>query len=275
MASLYRLDRTLIRISGADALGFLDNLLTQDLTGLPESAVKYAALLTPQGKVLADMMLYWQAPDTIVITADPQRSTDLQRRLTMYKLRARVEIANADDLHEIWSEVTFDGALADPRLPALGYRKLAPRADAERLEDAAPHYEALRFTRGVPDLGRDIAPDEAFALEALLEELNGVDFQKGCFVGQENVSRMKRRATTRRKLCPVNFEGPPPTFGAPIQAGPAEIGSIRHGGAGRAIAFLRLDRAREALSAGQTLTAEGRPLQLDPPAWLIQPDASA
>jgi folate-binding Fe-S cluster repair protein YgfZ len=110
-----------------------------------------------------------------------------------------------------------------------------------------------------------------FALEALLEELNGVDFKKGCFVGQENVSRMKRRATTRKKFCPIAFDGAPPVFGAPVSAGPADLGTLRTGTNGRALALLRLDRALEAVRAGHDLTVEGRSVRLDPPPWLILP----
>src|SRR5690606_32158292 len=118
---------------------------------------------------------------------------------------------------------------------------------------------------------RDAAPEEVFALEALLEELNGVDFKKGCFIGQENVSRMKRRATTRRKFCPIAFDGEAIPYGATVRAGEAEIGAVRSGGAGRAIALLRLDRALEALDAGAPLSAAGRSIRLDPPPWLTLP----
>jgi folate-binding protein YgfZ len=117
-------------------------------------------------------------------------------------------------------------------------------------------------------LARDAAAEEVFALEALLEELHGVDFQKGCFIGQENVSRMKRRATTRRKFCPIVFEGGPPAPGTVVMSGAAELGSVRSGVAGRGIALVRLDRA---LNATAPLTAGGRPVRLDPPPWLILP----
>ena len=133
-------------------------------------------------------------------------------------------------------------------------------------------YESRRVALGVPDLARDAEPEELFALEGLLEELNGVDFQKGCFVGQENVSRMKRRATTRKKFCPVVFDGDPPAHGTPVSAGPADLGAIRTGAAGRAIALLRLDRA---LAAEGSLMADGKPVRLDPPPWLILPEAQA
>lgn len=266
MTGPFRLDRALIRVSGPDAVSFLDNLLTQDVTRLEAARVQYAALLSPQGKVLADMLL-WAEDGAIVIEAARKRADDLLRRLTMYKLRAQVAIA-ADTRAVLWSAKTFRGAAPDPRNPDLGWRStVAP--DAEPNGDDA--YDAHRLALGVPDLARDCTPEEVFAGEALLEELNGVDFQKGCFVGQENVSRMKRRATTRKKFCPVVFDGPAPAFGAPVVAGAAELGQIRTGGAGRAMALLRLDRALAAQQDGVKITAEGREMRLDPPAWLILP----
>ncbi len=263
-----RLDRTLIRVSGPDAAPFLDNLLTQNVTRLADARVLYAALLSPQGKALADMML-WAAGDAIVIEADPARGADMLRRLGMYKLRAQVTLEDVSAMHAVlWATEPFEGASPDPRLGALGWRALTQAAPAPQGDVA---YDALRLSVGAPDLARDAAPEEVFAGEALLEELNGVDFQKGCFVGQENVSRMKRRATTRKKFCPVVFEGPAPAYGAIVTAGAAEIGQIRTGAEGRAIALLRLDRALAAQQDGVQLSAEGREMRLDPPSWLILP----
>ena len=271
MAQLFHLDRALIRVSGPDAVSFLHNLLTQSVETL--DAPRYSALLSPQGKVIADMIL-WPDADGIVVDAPASRGADLLRRLSMYKLRAQVSVTDAaDDLAVIWSATMFDGAAPDPRLSGddLGYRKLAAHADAVSLADGASALDAMRIGAGVPDLALDAQPEEVFAGEALLEELNGVDFQKGCFVGQENVSRMKRRATTRKKFCRIIFDGAAPTYGAAIKAGGAEIGTVRSSGAGRAIALVRLDRAIEASENGVSLSAEGREIRLDPPPWLILP----
>lgn len=261
-----RLNRTLIRVSGADRIGFLNNLLTQDVEKLAEAGVLQAALLSPQGKLLADMLL-WADGDSVLVETDPSRGAGLLNKLALYKLRAAVEIEDITGrLHVLWSPEVFEGGKPDPRFPnaELGWRAIAPLTAPDG--DAA--YDAHRLALGVPDLARDAAPEEVFALEGLLEELNGVDFQKGCFVGQENVSRMKRRATTRKKFCPVVFEGEPPAYGAPILSDGAEIGSVRGGATGRALALLRLDRA---LAAPNTLTAAGRQLLLAPPPWLILP----
>jgi len=271
MTGPYRLDRALIRVSGPDAVAFLDNLLTQNVARLADAGVLYGALLSPQGKVLADMLLWNDAGDGVLIETAPSRAADLQRRLTMYKLRAHVGIEDVSGQFPVlWSPERFPGAAADPRLPELGWREVSS-LPPERLDSPAGDgaFDAYRLALGVPDLARDAAVDEVFALEALLEELNGVDFQKGCFVGQENVSRMKRRATTRKKFCPIVFDGDAPAFGAPISAGAADIGTVRTSGAGRAMALVRLDRA-----AGQDLTVAGRNARLALPAWLILPSAA-
>lgn len=263
----YRLDRYLVRVSGADARQFLQGLLTQNLDKLDDAGVLYAALLNPQGKLVADMMLWPEAEGGVVIDADPARGGDLMRRLAMYKLRAQVALADVSEAHAILYDLApFDGAIPDPRLASLGWRRLA--APQQDVEDGAAILVLRQLAEGVPDLARDANPEEVFALETLLDELNGVDFAKGCFVGQENVSRMKRRATTRKKFCPIVFEGDAPPFGTPVLAGDAEIGSVRTGGPGRAIALLRLDRAVEAPDA---LHAGGKPVRLDPPTWLILP----
>jgi tRNA-modifying protein YgfZ len=269
MDTLYRLDRALIEISGADARTFLQDLLTQDLDRLDAKGMEYAALLSPQGKVIADMLL-WAAGKDVLIDVDSKYAAQVEKRLQMYKLRRAVTIYWTEEIGPVvWSPEPFEGARRDPRLEGLGWRGFA-NVRTNPL-DGAETFEAHRIALGVPDLARDAQPEEVFAGEALLEELNGVAFDKGCFVGQENVSRMKRRATTRKKFCPVVFESEPIAYGAPVLAGAAEIGSVRSGVAGRAIALLRLDRALEAVAAGQDLTAAGRQIRLDPPPWLILP----
>jgi folate-binding protein YgfZ len=268
--AMFQLDRRVLRVSGPEARGFLHNLLTQDVETLTEGA-RYAALLTPQGKVITDMMVA-TAGDALLLDVPSARADDLLRRLTMYKLRAQVNV-EATPLVIVWSESRFDGANTDPRTPSgeLGWRAIAAASEAPN-GDARLAQKLLDF--GAPDLTRDATPEEVFALEALLDELHGVDFAKGCFVGQENVSRMKRRATTRRKFCPIVFDGAAIAAGAPVRAGEAELGAVRGGGDGRAMALLRLDRAQEAQAAGTPITAAGREMRLDPPPWLILPASS-
>ncbi|MES1158537.1 MAG: folate-binding protein, partial [Terricaulis silvestris] len=200
----------------------------------------------------------------------------LRAKLTLYRLRAKVEIGPIEARLGVFAGDVAGGAIlsaADPRLPEAGLRAIA-LAEGAAPEAEPEAYRARRIEAGLPDLAHDAAPEEVFALEALFEELNGVDFQKGCFVGQENVSRMKRRATTRKKFCPVTFEGAAPPVGTAVTAGGAEIGGVRSGIEGRAIALLRLDRAHEALEKGEALLAGGKVLHLAAPSWLIMPSAT-
>lgn len=268
----YHPDRSVLRVAGEEAGAFLDALLTNDVSAATPAQPVYAALLTPQGKLIADAIAHRGEDDALLLDVARDRAGDLLRRLTLFRLRRKIELADVSDTLRV--EIHTDaqtGLPPDPRRPdgALGARILT----ATPTHAAAPfaEYEAFRIAAGFPDPALDAQPEEVFALEALLEELNGVDFQKGCFVGQENVSRMKRRATTRRKFCRVAFEGDAPAFGTPVVAGPVTLGEIRSGIAGRAIALLRLDRALEAAEAGTPLLAGDKPVRLDPPDWLILP----
>lgn len=268
-----RLNRSLIRVSGPDARSFLQGVLTQDVERLGGAPVLYAGLLTPQGKVFADMFLWDGADGAVTIDVDARRGGDLLARLMLYKLRAQVEIQDVGGAQVIVaSDQEFDAGVADPRLPQLGWRALISAKSAPAFAQTSALTER-RIALGVPDLALDAAPEEAFALEALFEELHGVDFQKGCFIGQENVSRMKRRATTRRKFCAIAFDGAPPAFGASIRAGEADLGSVRSGVAGAALALIRLDRALDAARRGEELHAGDKRVRLAAHDWLILPSA--
>ena len=270
----HTLDRTLISVAGEDATAFLHNLLTQNLEGMEDGAVRYAALLSPQGKVTTDMFV-WRTGARYLLDAPASRGSDLLRRLMLYKLRSRVVIADANaELVVCWDESRFSSAQPDPRLADLGWRALSARRESAGPsgdEGLARHALSL----GVPDLARDAAPEEVFALEALLYELSGVDMNKGCYVGQENVSRMMRRATTRKKFCPIEFDGDAPASGTPVQADGVDVGVARRVIPGRAMTLLRLDRALDALADGVMLTINGAPARLAPPPWLILPQRQA
>ncbi|MBL8551899.1 MAG: folate-binding protein YgfZ [Hyphomonadaceae bacterium] len=262
------LEHRVLRIAGPDAASFLNNLLTNDLDRLRQSQVLYAGLLTPQGKVFADLFV-WRGEDALFVETP---SAELLPRLAMYKLRAQATIEDVSD--RLFAQFHLEPqspqplAAPDPRRPGYGWRRLAPipaPADPGRLL-------AHRLAAGVPELSADAGPGEVFALEALFEELNGVAFDKGCFVGQENVSRMKRRATTRKKFCRLAVEDAPGK-GTPVLAGEVEVGDIRAAADGRGIGLLRLDRALEAAAQGRALSVGGAPARLDPPEWLILPRA--
>jgi tRNA-modifying protein YgfZ len=270
--ALYAPQRSVLRVAGEEAGVFLDALVTNDVSQAAPEAPVYAGLLSAQGKVIADFFAF-RAPDqALLLDVAASRGADLLARLKLFRLRRKIDI---DDVSDAWRVLVRTdaqaGLPADPRRPAgdLGARYL--EAMAATTSDPLEDYAAMRIALGVPDMETDAAPEEVFALEALFEELHGVDFQKGCFIGQENVSRMKRRATTRRKFCRIAFEGPAPAPRTTISAGPAQIGDVRSGIDGRAIAFVRLDRALEAEDKKTPLMAGDVHVRLDPPAWLIFP----
>ena len=258
------LEHRVLRVSGPDAFTLINNLLTNDLDLLKDTPVLYAGLLTPQGKVFADMFV-WRDGEALLLETP---CAELLARLSMYKLRADATIEDVSD--RLFASFDPDGAAngafaaPDPRLPGYGWRSLGPQKASHDPARLLLH----RLEAGVPELSEDAAQGEVFALEALFEELNGVAFDKGCFVGQENVSRMKRRATTRKKFCRLAVEGAP-AKGALIAAGQSELGDVRAAASGRALGFLRLDRALAALDEG--LSAGGAPARLDPPDWLLLP----
>lgn len=260
------LPRRVLRVSGDDAGAFLDSILTRDATDAAPAAPVYAALLSPQGKLQADLFIHRDADGSFRLDIAADRFTEVSNRLTLMRLRRKAIVEPADDLHVV-ADLDPGAGPPDPRAPdgALGARLISENADADTPFAA---YEARRTRAGYPDPATDAAPEEVFGLEALLEELHGVDFHKGCFVGQENVSRMKRRATTRRKFCRIAFEGPPPPRGTPVTAGDVTLGDVRSGVDGAAIALLRLDRA---LGAPAPLFAGQIEVRLDPPSFLILP----
>lgn len=284
----YLYDPALLRIAGPDAAHFLDNLLTRNVADLAPGGVAYAGLLTPQGKVIADMFVWRDWDESFLLEPALARAGALLQRLRLYKLRAKVEIEDVTGSRrgslQVRVKTTFadpgaGGILVapDPRPPAKMERALAPRDLVGLVVDefapimSAADVRTSRIEAGLPDLSEDAAPEELFALEALFEELGGVDFHKGCFVGQENVSRMKRRATTRRKLTRVRLSEPV-AAGTPIVAGEAQLGDVRACAGRTAMALLRLDRAQEALDKGDALSAAGVRVDLDPPDWLIRPN---
>jgi hypothetical protein len=258
--------RALIRISGPDWRGFLQGLLTQDVDTLAVGEARFAALLTPQGKLMFDLFVVGE-PDGCLIDAAAERRAALIQRLGLYKLRAKVEIA-ADEGAVLARWPAPAGPLGpgwttDPRLPQLGLRGYgadAP-ADAETVNEAA--YDAHRLALGVPDPAADAPPETTYPIEADFDLLGGIDFKKGCFVGQETTSRMKRRGVIKSRMLPIVFEGETPAFGAEVMAGDLRAGEVRTGADGRAMALVRLDRIGTA-----PLTVDGQPVRVEWPAFL-------
>ena len=253
-----RLDsRALIRVSGPDARPFLHNLLTQDVETLAGGELRFGALLSPPGRLLFDLFLIGEADGVLLDVAADRRDALLQR-LSMYKLRAQVTV-EADDrpVFASWPEVA-DGFTADPRAPALGGRRYGGAIEAHAAE---AEWQAHRLAVGVPDPAADAPSDKTYPIEANVDLLNGIDFQKGCFVGQETTSRMKRRGAIKNRMLPLAFDGPPPPFGAEVLNGDLRAGELLSGMDGAAMALLRLDRIEGAL------TIDGRPVTVRLPDW--------
>lgn len=242
--------RRILRLSGADARSFLQGLVTNDVAGLDQGLV-YAALLTPQGKYLADFFLTAEGED-VLLDVDAALAEGLVKRLGMYRLRAAVEIEETGLQVKRGTGPAPEGALADPRHPDMGWRLYG----AEGGDDGSG-WDAIRVARCIPETGVELTPD-TYILEAGFEALNGVDFRKGCYVGQEVTARMKHKTELRKGLQVVDIEGAAPA-GTEITAGGKPAGTLFTQAGGKAIAYLRYDRARGAeLTAGEaTLRWDG------------------
>ncbi len=269
-------DRAVVRVSGPAAHGFLQGLITNDIDKAKPGGAIHAGLLTPQGKILFDFFVV-PAADGFLLEIAKAKAGELAQRLGFYKLRAQVEIAEDPSfaLAAAWGAPPPlpDGAIAyaDPRLSALSLRiLLQAEADARNLGctiAAEDEYHAHRIALGVPEGGRDYAFGDTFPHEAMFDRLAGVDFDKGCFIGQEVVSRMEHRGIARKRIVGVEGEGPLPPSGTEITAGGAPVGTLGSVSEHSGLALLRLDRAEEAKAAGLPLRAGEVTVDLRIPAW--------
>jgi folate-binding protein YgfZ len=266
-------DRGIVSVSGADAAGFLQGLLTNDVERLEPGEARYAGLLTPQGKILFDMIVV-RAPgsDGAVYLLDcaAAQAADLAKRLGFYKLRAKVAIFDESATRAVaafWGgePAAVEGGVlyADPRDPRLGWRAILPRPIAAALGSGhAGEYEGLRIGVVAAKGGIDFTYGDAFPHDANLDLLHGVDFDKGCYVGQEVVSRMKHRGTGRKRIVRVKLDGPAPAPGVPVMDRELAVGALGSSSGREALALLRLDRVEDAAAAGRTLSAGGVGLAL-------------
>ena len=286
-------DRGVLEITGADRVTFLQGLVSNDVRKLSPSHALYAAFLTPQGKYLHDFFLVARG-ERILLDGERTRLPDLLRRLSMFKLRAKVALVDVSD--KLAVAVAFgadangklglggdagaaapfgDGiAYTDPRVADLGVRLILPRDGAERaleatgLAHAVPeHYDQLRLSLGVPNGSRDLTVEKAVLLEAGFDELHGVDWDKGCYMGQELTARTKYRGLIKKRLMPVAVEGALPEPGTAIMLGDHEAGEIRSGRGKIALALLRLEAVEEAARSHTPLRAGGARLTPIKPAW--------
>lgn len=274
-------ERGLLTLAGEETRRFLQGLISNDVEKVSPARSIYAALLSPQGKFLHDFFLVqWQ--DGLILDCEAERRADLTRRLTLYRLRSKVQIADASAglcVRVAWGDgaaerlglpaepgasAAFAGGMAvvDPRLPELGVRlvgedaALSAALEARGFRSADPlDYHRRRLALGVPDGSRDLPVDKAFLLENNFEELNGVDFGKGCYVGQELTARTKYRGLVRKRLFRVDGDGPLPPAGTPVMMGDREAGILYSGLGAQGLALLRLEPIQEAAESGAPLTA--------------------
>ena len=277
-------ERGIVAVSGEDAKDFLQGLITNDIGKVSKTAAIYAALLTPQGKFLHDFFIALHK-DRYLLDCEAARIPDLVKRLTMYRLRAKVDIADESDKWQVGvmlhpgdetdpppagaAKTRFDGvSYTDPRHAGLGERTIRlidenddfPTDEAVREANRA-EYHARRIALGIPDSGADLVAEKSMPLESGFDELNGVDFQKGCYVGQEVTARMKHRNLVKKRLLPITFEGEV-AAGAPVKSGETDAGEVRSATKGRGLALLRLDLVEKG-----GLTADGVAVTPQKPDW--------
>jgi tRNA-modifying protein YgfZ len=271
-------DRSVVRVAGEDAKRLLQGLISNDMELLESQPAMHAALLSPQGKILFEFFVARAGGNVLLETAAAQ-AQNLRKRLMLYKLRAKVEISEAPHyrVFVLWGEAPRcpclgPGSIAfvDPRLAQLGLRIIADSEAADSLAAAglapAEAWHAHRIALGVPEAGRDYPLGDSFLHEANLDQLGGVSFSKGCFVGQEVASRMQHRGGGRKRVIPVEGKEALAPNSA-LKAGTLSLGFIGSVAGSRGLALVRLDRAAEALAAGAILTADGIPVSLLKPAW--------
>ncbi len=251
--------RALLRVGGPEARPFLHRLLTQEVETLAAGELRYGALLTPQGRVLYDLFL-WGEADGVRVDVAADRRDEFLAKLKMFRLRAAVTLDLDEDAVFAAPGGASPGAgwRPDPRAPAAGWRFAGPPPPAADASAAAA-YEVARVALGLPDVVADALSDRAYVTELDLDLLNGVDYRKGCFPGQETTSRMKRRGGVRSRVLPLRVEGA--SRGAEVLAGTLRAGEVTACGESRALALLRVDRL------GGPLTVDGAPASLERPFW--------
>ena len=276
-------DRGVVKVAGDDARKFLNGLVTCDMARVTPAAARFAALLTPQGKIIVDFIIAEAAAEDgggFFLDCPRALAAALVEKLNFYKLRAKViceDLSEVLGVMAVWdgtAETEYGLCYADPRLPALGSRIMLPPQTANEaaadlgatLTDASA-YEAHRICLGVPRGGADFMYGDTFPHEADMDQLVGVDFDKGCYVGQEVVSRVQHRNSARSRVVPVTYDGPAPLGGLPVTAGDKQIGMFGSAAAGNGLALMRLDRFAEAQAAGLAISSGGVDLKPHRPDW--------
>ena len=285
MKAAFLPDRGVVKVSGEDARNFLNGLVTTDLTLLRPGLGRFGALLTPQGKIAVDFLITEAPPGHgggFLLDCPRALAQGLADKLGFYKLRAKVAVENLSDGFGVlaaWDgEPTIkpDLAFADPRSAALGWRILAPAELAQKVADLigaelvdGSAYDAHRIAAGVPRGGLDFSYGDAFPHETNMDRLHGVDFDKGCYVGQEVVSRMQHRGTARTRTVRILLDDFSPEPGMAILAGDKVVGTLGSTAAPNGLALIRIDRAADALAAGMPLTSGGIAIRVADPDDLV------
>ncbi len=267
-------DRGILELKGVDAAPFLQRLITNSVLDIPAGESRYAALLTPQGKLLVDFFVVPLAQEAgYLVDCLKEQASELMKRLTLHKMRANIAIA--DKSGDLGVAAVFGGGgpdgiegirYRDMRTPGMGLRTIAKRDALRRIANVSEaDYEAHRIAQGVPKGGADFAYGDTFVHEANLDLLHGVDFKKGCYVGQEVVARVEFRKSARKRIVKIRFDGKAPAQGTQIMAGDVVIGQVGSTAGGEGLAMVRLDRLEEARVAGIALKAGEVPVAITAP----------
>jgi folate-binding protein YgfZ len=286
-------DRGLLKVSGDDAIDFLQGLVTNDVSKAAPGRALYSAMLSPQGKYLYDFFIIHMNGE-LAIDCESGRLGEFKRKLNMYKLRSKVELTEINQAFIVSAFIgdnvaealqlnnsegvakSFLGGIAfiDPRVTGIGGRAVIPRENAEeKLIEAGfsagnpEEYESLRLSLGLPDGSRDMVVDKAILLENGFQELNGIDWEKGCYMGQELTARTHYRGLIKKRLMPVQIEGPLPAPGTAVMLGDKNVGEMRSGNAERGLALIRLEQFKDVLKSGEGFSAEGTTLRPVKPEW--------
>ncbi|MEI5677497.1 MULTISPECIES: CAF17-like 4Fe-4S cluster assembly/insertion protein YgfZ [unclassified Mesorhizobium] len=273
-------DRIVISVSGPDAEHFLQNILTTDLDALSPEDAKPGALLTPQGKILFDFLVSRDGKGGLLLECRTEIADDFIRRLTLYKLRAKVEISKQEQLlvsvswnpdsnasvsdssaSQTDSTVRHDRRFAEPAHVFRIYGQTASAGDQRQA------WQDFRLAYGIAESGPDYALSDAFPHDVLLDQTGGVGFGKGCYVGQEVVSRMHHRGTARRRALLVSADAPLPPGGTDIKAGGKTLGTLGSVSGTQGLAIVRIDRVKDAMDAGTAITAGEIAISLTIPDW--------
>ena len=265
MPAVFLRDRSFIRVAGAEAEPFLHNLITTDLVSLSADETRPGALLTPQGRILFDFMVWRDGPGFLLETDTTQRD-GLLKRLTMYRLRAKVDfgVEDIEGVTVAWADKATDGR-KDSRFSKAGIT--LTRAPGQHGDDAETLYDELRIANGVAVSGRDFALQDAFPHDVLLDLNGGLGFRKGCYVGQEVVSRMQHRGTARRRVVIVSGTADLPASGTEITAGGKPMGALGSTVGSKGLAIVRIDRAGEAIAVGTPILADDAEVSVSLPVW--------